>query len=584
MDNVSERRVQMKRSAFPTKIRSCFGVYGSVIVFVLSLTAMAGSVPRANAAAITVSNLNDSGAGSLREAITDAASGDTIGFTVSGTIVLTSGELEINKDLNIAGPGRTSIAVSGSGSSRVFRIDSGAVTISGITISDGSADTRGGGLWNSGTAELDDVTVSNNRATGGGGIFNDGSLTLNNVLLMDNKVFCDCHALGGGLYSVGPAVLHNVTATGNTVGTTGNFGYGSWGGGAAFSGNYAFTIDDSTFDHNSTDSRGNGGGIYVDWEGPPNVTATNVTISSNTASNEASHFGGGVYNMGFVTLINATINGNSPDGLWSDTSEVPSGNARVMNTIMANNSSSNCAGTIQAITSLGHNLDSGDTCDFGATGDIVDADPRLGLLADNGGPTQTIVLLQGSPAIDAADPSNFPPTDQRGISRPQGAGPDIGAYEYGPAGQTLPLSLALNQSAYKTGDPLNVDVTLANPGSKLLADVYFAVLLPASSGPPFGCPLGDALLFFANGMTSASVVCASDPIQSFPRTFEGVAIPSGFPTTTVKDFLSLIWPQGAPAGEYQIFTVVTLANALLDGTVDPGDVVGQATAKISFSP
>jgi hypothetical protein len=61
--------------------------------------------------------------------------------------------------------------------------------------------------------------------------------------------------------------------------------------------------------------------------------------------------------------------------------------------------------------------------------DIINGDAQIGALADNGGPTQTHALLSGSLAIDAADPVASPPTDQRGVSRPQGSGPDIGAYE-----------------------------------------------------------------------------------------------------------------------------------------------------------
>jgi len=67
-------------------------------------------------------------------------------------------------------------------------------------------------------------------------------------------------------------------------------------------------------------------------------------------------------------------------------------------------------------------------------------DPKLGPLADNGGPTLTMALLSGSPAIDAGDTTAAPTTDQRGFPRPAGAAPDIGAYEYGSVMPTLTIS------------------------------------------------------------------------------------------------------------------------------------------------
>ncbi len=105
----------------------------------------------ASAATQVVTNCNDSGPGSLRQAVADAASGDTVGFALSppcSTITLTSGDIEISTDLSIEAPGTASIAVNGDNSSQVFVVDSGAVaTISGLIIEDGSgiADVGAGG-------------------------------------------------------------------------------------------------------------------------------------------------------------------------------------------------------------------------------------------------------------------------------------------------------------------------------------------------------------------------------------------------------------------------------------------------------
>lgn len=101
-----------------------------------------------------------------------------------------------------------------------------------------------------------------------------------------------------------------------------------------------------------------------------------------------------------------------------------------MNTIIAGNDCNNCYnGTGGTWTSLGHNLDSGSTCNFTQPGDLQNTDPKLGPLADNGDTTQTMALLTGSPAIDAGEDSGSPATDQRGVSRPGGLHCDIGAYE-----------------------------------------------------------------------------------------------------------------------------------------------------------
>src|SRR5262249_28185971 len=100
----------------------------------------------------TVTTLADAGAGSLRQAILDTPAGGTVDFQpgLSGTITLTSGELAINKDLTVAGPGADVVTVSGNHASRVFNIArTFTVDISGLTIADGSVGIAfGGGIFN----------------------------------------------------------------------------------------------------------------------------------------------------------------------------------------------------------------------------------------------------------------------------------------------------------------------------------------------------------------------------------------------------------------------------------------------------
>jgi predicted outer membrane repeat protein len=180
-------------------------------------------------------------------------------------------------------------------------------------------------------------------------------------------------------------------------------------------------------------------------------------------SNTASANGGGIYNLnGMLTLVNTTLSGNRAGaqggGLYhnggvsvltyttvaSNTAYTGGGGIRggsaitLQNSIVANNNAANCAG---ALTSNGHNLDSGATCGFAASGDITSANPLFGPPVKDSG-TLVHPLLKGSPAIIAGICVAEITADQRGVSRPQGDGCDIGAYEF--AEYTIYLPLVLN--------------------------------------------------------------------------------------------------------------------------------------------
>lgn len=157
------------------------------------------------ATTIIVTSTNDSGPGSLRQAIADASSGDYIIFNLyyPATIILTSGQLVIDKDLTIDGPGINNLTISGNGNSRVFYITSGInVTIKELTIANGRAsgtgqDRNGGGIYNLGNLNLIRTTIANNQsAWDGGGIYNydTGTLKIEKSTLIGNSA-----VYGGGI-------------------------------------------------------------------------------------------------------------------------------------------------------------------------------------------------------------------------------------------------------------------------------------------------------------------------------------------------------------------------------------------------
>jgi hypothetical protein len=210
-------------------------------------------------------------------------------------------------------------------------------------------------------------------------------------------------------------------------------------------------VSNSTFSGNWAGD-GGGGGI----ENGGTLTVTNSSFSGNHA-----WVGGGINNFKTLTVTNSTLSnntvadGNEGGGISSDNSVNAS--TILENTIVANNGGGNCRGTI---TNGGSNLDSGTTCGWGSNnGSLSDTDPELGLLAQNGGPTQTMALLAGSPAIDTGNDATCPATDQRGVTRPQGSHCDIGAYESQieqvplPSGWLGGVSVTSNKNVVAVGRP-----------------------------------------------------------------------------------------------------------------------------------
>jgi CSLREA domain-containing protein len=212
--------------------------------------------------------------------------------------------------------------------------------------------------------------------------------------------------------------LNNLTVANGNAAVPGSAGEG---GGIHNSG--TLTVSNSTISDNLA---GLGGGIY-------NQPSGTLTVSNSTISGNSANFVGGIYNQGTLTVNNSTISSNTAfieiGGIYGS----PNTTTTLKNTIVANNTEGspkgeNCFGNI---TNGGYNLDSGTSCGFGtANNSLSSTDPKLGILADNGGPTKTHALQASSPARDKGVEVAGITTDQRGVARPQGAAPDIGAFEF----------------------------------------------------------------------------------------------------------------------------------------------------------
>jgi hypothetical protein len=456
----------MKRKS--TSRSPFFGQYALTCLLLLCITPIC-----LQATTITVTNTNDSGPGSLRQALADANDGDTITFAITGTIGLTSGELLVDKSVTISGSGTASLTVDGNENSRVFHVSPGkTVSISGLTITNGDAgpdhgggilndhailtmdsctvqnsfavqSNSGGGVYSDGSGGSATLTIlnsaitSNHAYSAGGGIYNDASnggsatLTITNCSVSDNSAaFISDFGLsggeGGGIYSDGGTVMiTNSSVSGNSAGLI-DPSPASYGGGIS---NYGtLTITNSTINSNQCGLAG--GGIYS-----PNGT---LTITSSTVSNNAAdgahdgkpwgHVGGIV--AGTLTFTNSTLSGNyanvsdggiSLGGGTITNSTISDNNGSISfgggggleigNTILnATAGSANIINDGGTITSAGYNLSNDDGGGYlNGPGDQVNTDPMLGPLQDNGGATFTHALLPGSPAINTGDPSFTPP-------------------------------------------------------------------------------------------------------------------------------------------------------------------------------
>ncbi len=419
---------------------------------------------------LTVTSDNDSGPGTLRQAIADAAPGDTIrfslhrmksfGFDGSDTIALKS-SLTIDKDLNIVGPGPAKVLVARSTKKktpafRIFNINGGNVTISGLSLFNGRA--------------LNPDGASDNL---GGAILNFGALTISNCVIAFNEARTENGGVGygGGIFSVGPLTVVDSTISNNKVSGAG--------GGISTFHTPDLLVDRSTVSDNFAAVQGGG----INFQGEFGQLR-NSTISGNVTSP-----GGAASALLLLTFpgevagldVSACTIARNKGGTNAVVLAVLPGSfgliARLAGTLVAENDAQNIGivGTPFFI-SAGHNLDTDGTSGFanGVNGDLAGTlaaplDARLGPLAFNGGPTRTHALLHGSPAVDAGactDAGGAPlATDQRGVTRPQGAACDIGAFENQAPTVTCPALSTIN-----CGDELRV--TVNDPDGDALSLVW----------------------------------------------------------------------------------------------------------------
>jgi hypothetical protein len=380
-----------------------------------------------------------------------------------GTVYVAAGtyheNLVIGSAQNLIGAGAPDTIIDGGGDDTVVRVSSepSPNTISGFTIQNGnvlltsiwepakenvlyagiklpsikmlpqlfSTISCGGGIYIGEThiVTLNDCTIKDNEAEEGGGICNRGQLYMNRCTVSGNTAMSE----GGGIYNAptaflgsGKMWLTNCTISGNSA-TEPISGY-----------------------HQQT----------------PTFGAAIVNAISINGD------GGGIFNAGDMELLNCTIANNSAEDYGGGFVNLAPDTAIFKNTIVANNTAgvpgtNNCFnGPSGVITSLGHNLDSENSCGFNQPTDLINTNPLLGPLHDNGGPTFTHALLHGSPAIDKGGDPIAVVTDQRGVPRPQGTALDIGAYELAQA--SVDTSTNTGTASFSTLDGYITDLTAFN--------------------------------------------------------------------------------------------------------------------------
>jgi hypothetical protein len=384
------------------------------------------------------------------------------------------------------------------------------LTVANSTLSGNSASEGPGGIDNGGTLTVADSTLSTNSGILGGGILNDGTLIVTNSIFSGNSGH-----LGGGILNNGPGAMA--------------------------------TVSDSLFSGNTTDYSGGG----IDNEFGETMTVRNSTLFNNSAP-----LGGGIENDGTLTVSDSTLSGNSASNAGGIDNF---GTLHAENTILAGNTAFFGPDLAGGLSSLGHNLIGNTDGGSGfAASDLLNVNPLLAPLANYGGPTPTLALLPGSPAIDAGDNTAAPPADQRGFARIVHGTIDIGAFES--RGFTLTVAGGNNQQAVvNTAFASPLRVTVSSPFGEPVQGGAVAFTGPAA-GASATFPGGTATID-ASGQASAAAA-ANTHAGSYSVTASAAgASPVSFSLTNTPGpatHFSVSGPTSVPSGTAFSLTVTAL--------------------------
>jgi hypothetical protein len=497
----------------------------------------------------------------------DLSNSYLIDFSVTGSINLQSVLPPLESNITIQGPGAGSLAVQQDGAfvGGLFDVlHPGTVKISGMTMAGYEQAFNGGGIYNDGSTTITSCTLTDNTAITGGAITNlpGASLTVMNSTFSGNSANA---GFGGAIDNYGSAGVTNCAFANNSATDNGD----GAGGAIANEAGANITLIDSTFGANSTDGAGggifnfaggtidvagctfnqngagSGGGIDNDdgmaaianctfsndgarfGGGLNNDPSATATVTGCTFTNNAADLGGGINNAGSANVANCTLSGNAANGDGGGILNEPAATATLTNCTLAGNSAEFGGGvfyagrltlnnTIVAATVSGQDvyefgagtlLGSHNLVDDGSDGlpDTIVANPLLGPLADNGGNTQTMALLPGSPAIDAGsnalavDASGDPlTTDERGVARIISRTVDIGAFE------SRPFTIAIMSG---TGQSTTVDISFLNP-------------LVAAVTSPYGDPVQGGIITFRAPGSGAGATFSAGPGSTATATID----------------------------------------------------------------
>ncbi|HET9198840.1 MAG TPA: choice-of-anchor Q domain-containing protein [Solirubrobacterales bacterium] len=468
-------------------------------LLIVAAVALAALVPAGSALALSypVTSTGDGGAkGTLRTSIEEAnahTGPDTIPIEASGTIELGSALQVLFDPVAIVGPGADEL--------EVRRAASNDFAVFGFT-TDASP------------SSLTGLTVSNGRWAFGAGIRNiEASLTLTGVVVRDNEAVDESGAEGGGIYSEGPLTLRETVVTANAARASGNPGGLTKALGGGVLATAPLTIEASTISGNVAEADGDGsattaqgGGLLAETE----ASISRSTISGNAvdASGAAAQLraqGGGIQTY-LATITASTVAGNSSSsaGLALGANIHSLVSTTVRGTLLATplGGADSCSGGLapgsEEFSSGGYNLDEDGSCELGESSDLVGVVAGLDpVLRNNGGPTPTLSLLEGSIAIDRGSSFGLS-VDQRGLPRPSdfpaisdkegGDGSDIGAFE-------------LQAPAARGVEPVRVTETAADrtaPNTRIV------------SGPPRNTYKREAKFRFASTEAQSRFECRLD--------------------------------------------------------------------------